>query len=330
MKKNLYIIILSVFLTIKVMDVSGEELTFALGSCLHQDEPQPIWNAIQEENLDGFIFLGDNVYGDSPSYKLEKMARSYNKQKNNFPSWLNEIDILKIWDDHDYGKNDGGSEYQLREEAQDLFLEFWNIPANDIRHSRDGIYFDLFKKFDDLNIHIIGLDTRYFRSELKTELIGLKKHYKENISKDATVLGQAQWKWLEDLFQQDADLVILLTSIQLLATEHRFEKWSNFPLERNKLLNMIQSSGKQVVVISGDRHRGGIYKFENLYELTASSMNKPVKGYETDSLLIGKTYPQENYGIISVNSKTAEITLKLKDKKGVLLESASIPLKNYK
>ncbi len=330
MKKNLYIIILSVFLTIKVMDVSGEELTFALGSCLHQDEPQPIWNAIQEENLDGFIFLGDNVYGDSPSYKLEKMARSYNKQKNNFPSWLNEIEILKIWDDHDYGKNDGGSEYQLREEAQDLFLEFWNIPANDIRHSRDGIYFDLFKKFDDLNIHIIGLDTRYFRSELKTELIGLKKHYKENISKDATVLGQAQWKWLEDLFQQDADLVILLTSIQLLATEHRFEKWSNFPLERNKLLNMIQSSGKQAVVISGDRHRGGIYKFENLYELTASSMNKPVKGYETDSLLIGKTYPQENYGIISVNSKTAEITLKLKDKKGVLLESASIPLKNYK
>ena len=330
MKKNLYIIILSVFLTIKVMDVSGEELTFALGSCLHQDEPQPIWNAIQEENLDGFIFLGDNVYGDSPSYKLEKMARSYNKQKNNFPSWLNEIEILKIWDDHDYGKNDGGSEYQLREEAQDLFLEFWNIPANDIRHSRDGIYFDLFKKFDDLNIHIIGLDTRYFRSELKTELIGLKKHYKENISKDATVLGEAQWEWLEDLFQQDADLVILLTSIQLLATEHRFEKWSNFPLERNKLLNMIQSSGKQVVVISGDRHRGGIYKFENLYELTASSMNKPVKGYETDSLLIGKTYPQENYGIISVNSKTAEITLKLKDKKGVLLESASIPLKNYK
>ena len=330
MKKNLYIIILSVFLTIKVMDVSGEELTFALGSCLHQDEPQPIWNAIQEENLDGFIFLGDNVYGDSPSYKLEKMARSYNKQKNNFPSWLNEIEILKIWDDHDYGKNDGGSEYQLKEEAQDLFLEFWNIPANDIRHSRDGIYFDLFKKFDDLNIHIIGLDTRYFRSELKTELIGLKKHYKENISKDATVLGQAQWEWLEDLFQQDADLVILLTSIQLLATEHRFEKWSNFPLERNKLLNMIQSSGKQVVVISGDRHRGGIYKFENLYELTASSMNKPVKGYETDSLLIGKTHPQENYGIISVNSKTAEITLKLKDKKGVLLESASIPLKNYK
>ena len=115
------------------MDVSGEELTFALGSCLHQDEPQPIWNAIQEENLDGFIFLGDNVYGDSPSYKLEKMARSYNKQKSNFPSWLNEIEILKIWDDHDYGKNDGGGEYQLKEKAQDLFLEFWNIPANDIR-----------------------------------------------------------------------------------------------------------------------------------------------------------------------------------------------------
>ena len=248
MKKNLIISIFSLLLLAESSIIFSDELRFGLGSCIHQDEPQPIWSAVKKDNLDGFIFLGDNVYGDSPSLKLNKMARAYKKQKNNFPAWLMEKDILAIWDDHDYGKNDGGGEYNLKKEAQELFLEFWDIPENDIRQSREGIYFDVIKNLDDMKIHIIGLDTRYFRSELK----GSKSSYKDNTDNDATVLGKSQWKWLTSSLKKDSDLVILLTSIQLLATEHRFEKWSNFSLERKRLIDLIESSNKQVVVISGD------------------------------------------------------------------------------
>ena len=321
MKKNLIISIFSLLLLAESSVIFSDELRFGLGSCIHQDEPQPIWRAVKKDNLDGFIFLGDNVYGDSPSLKLNKMARAYNKQKNNFPAWLMEKDILAIWDDHDYGKNDGGSEYKLKKEAQELFLEFWDIPENDIRQSREGIYFDVIKNLDDMKIHIIGLDTRYFRSELK----GSKSSYKDNTDNDATVLGKPQWKWLTSSLEKDSDLVILLTSIQLLATEHRFEKWSNFSLERKRLIDLIESSSKQVVVISGDRHRGGIYQYNNIYEITSSSMNKPVKGAETDALLIGKTHYEENYGIISINTESSQIKLDLKDKKGSMLESVAIP-----
>ena len=321
MKKNLIISIFSLLLLAESSVIFSDELRFGLGSCIHQDEPQPIWRAVKKDNLDGFIFLGDNVYGDSPSLKLNKMARAYNKQKNNFPAWLMEKDILAIWDDHDYGKNDGGSEYKLKKEAQELFLEFWDIPENDIRQSREGIYFDVIKSLDDMKIHIIGLDTRYFRSELK----GSKSSYKDNTDNDATVLGKPQWKWLTSSLEKDSDLVILLTSIQLLATEHRFEKWSNFSLERKRLIDLIESSNKQVVVISGDRHRGGIYQYNNIYEITSSSMNKPVKGAETDALLIGKTHYEENYGIISINTDSSQIQLDLKDKKGSMLESVAIP-----
>ena len=321
MKKNLIISIFSLLLLAESSVIFSDELRFGLGSCIHQDEPQPIWRAVKKDNLDGFIFLGDNVYGDSPSLKLNKMARAYNKQKNNFPAWLMEKDILAIWDDHDYGKNDGGSEYNLKKEAQELFLEFWDIPADDIRQSREGIYFDVIKNLDDMKIHIIGLDTRYFRSELK----GSKSSYKDNTDNDATVLGKSQWKWLTSSLKKDSDLVILLTSIQLLATEHRFEKWSNFSLERKRLIDLIESSNKQVVVISGDRHRGGIYQYNNIYEITSSSMNKPVKGAETDALLIGKTHYEENYGIISINTESSQIKLDLKDKKGSMLESVAIP-----
>ena len=37
--------------------------------------------SIEKENLDGFIFLGDNVYGDIPNGKLLKMQKAYQIQR---------------------------------------------------------------------------------------------------------------------------------------------------------------------------------------------------------------------------------------------------------
>ena len=55
---------------------------YALGSCLDQDLEQPIWAAIEKQDIDGFIFLGDNVYGDQKSGELGKLKKAYKKQKN--------------------------------------------------------------------------------------------------------------------------------------------------------------------------------------------------------------------------------------------------------
>ena len=49
---------------------------YGLGSCLDQDLEQPIWSAIEKKNIDGFIFLGDNVYGDQRSGELGKLKRA--------------------------------------------------------------------------------------------------------------------------------------------------------------------------------------------------------------------------------------------------------------
>jgi alkaline phosphatase D len=80
--------------------------------------------------VDGFIFLGDNVYGDTPSGKLSKMKAAYKIQQTKLPQWLmRKKEILAIWDDHDFGINDGGGDYPFKKEAQKLFLEFWKIPS---------------------------------------------------------------------------------------------------------------------------------------------------------------------------------------------------------
>ena len=68
------------------------------------------------------------------------MHKAYGLQKKMLPEWLLSKDINVIWDDHDFGINDGGSSYPFKKEAKELYLNFWNVPKNDIRRAREGIY----------------------------------------------------------------------------------------------------------------------------------------------------------------------------------------------
>lgn len=284
---------------------SQETYKIALGSCLHQDHPAPIWDAVNDNNIDSFFFLGDNIYGDVPSGLPWKLKRSYDKQKKVLPSWLMSKQIHVIWDDHDYGKNDGGGSYQFKEYAQDLYIDFWDIPDNDPRANREGIYYQQLQNINGLRVLFVGLDTRYFRSNIEEK----DDVYLPNLEPDATFLGDEQWEWLTDTLKQEHDLLIMASSIQVLATEHRFEKWSNIPSERNKLLTLLESLDSRVIVVSGDRHRAGLYQYNDITEITASSLNRPTYSEETDSLLLGKTYTENNFGLISIEKDIVEISV---------------------
>ena len=124
MKNYVFIPILYLFLTI-IMPTKLYAYKYGLGSCLDQEYEQSIWSSIQKEHLDGFIFLGDNVYGDLSNGKLTKMEKAYQIQKTRLPKWLmNEKEILAIWDDHDFGLNDGGGDYPLKNVAQKIYNFF--------------------------------------------------------------------------------------------------------------------------------------------------------------------------------------------------------------
>ena len=302
--------------------IYGESIKIGLGSCLDQDYPQPIWQSIEKEDLNYFIFLGDNVYGDTRYGSLRKMKSAYDKQKKVLPDFLNDISIFSIWDDHDFGINDGGADYRFKRRAQELYLDFWEITKDDDRSNREGIYFSKNEIFFDKKFKFIFLDTRFFRSKLK----GKKSNYIENIEPDATILGNAQWTWLENELKSDFDFLFVFSSIQIIAKDHRFEKWSNFPNERAKLFELLEQFNDKTILFSGDRHRAGIYRKNGIIEVTSSSMNKPGSSFsETDSYLIGKTYPQENYGVLEILENT--IHIKIKDIKGNTLNSIE---KSYK
>ena len=107
-----------------------EPLTKILfGSCIKQEKPIPIFETILSYYPEVFLFLGDNVYADTDD--MTKMREKYAKL-GGVPECqkLREVsEVMAVWDDHDYGRNDAGAEYPKRAEAQEVFLDFWREGA---------------------------------------------------------------------------------------------------------------------------------------------------------------------------------------------------------
>ena len=194
-----------------------EILTLGFGSCLHQDRSMAILKTIEKKELDLFMFIGDNVYGDQKDGELDKLIRTYKQQYNNLENFLKNVSTEFIWDDHDFGLNDGGGSFVNKSESEKIYLDFWGVSNTDPRRNRDGIYYSKKLKLSDKTIKLIFLDTRFFRSDLKKK----NEVYQANVENNSTILGEDQWIWLKKQFQPSIDAYIIFSSIQILATEHR-------------------------------------------------------------------------------------------------------------
>ena len=327
------------FLFLFVLSVNSysnqEILTLGFGSCLHQDRSMAILKTIEKKELDLFMFIGDNVYGDQEDGELDKLIRTYKQQYNNLENFLKNVSTEFIWDDHDFGINDGGSNYRYKDRAKELFLETWKIPSNDPRRLRDGLYFDKMIKKNGLKVHLIFLDNRSFKSEWKlTDEFNKegKERYVKDFDPHKTILGKKQWQWLKDKLNEDSDIKIILSSLQILSLGHGWESWDKLPLERERLFNLIDESDvSNLFILSGDRHRGGFYRFKtndnnDIHEFTSSSLNLPIpfNTEEKGPLRIGSTYRKANFGVVRIFED--KVVMELTSNKGKVVNSLSLEI----
>jgi alkaline phosphatase D len=141
----------------------------AFGSCADQKYPAPFWDTIAQLGPDLFIYGGDNVYGDctgdcagSGRCDCSTLSAAYDGLRSH-PSFLGtkgRLPMVAIWDDHDYGWNDAGAEFVKRDEAKQLFLDFYSVPQSDARRSREGLYTSYSYGPPDQRVQIILLDQR--------------------------------------------------------------------------------------------------------------------------------------------------------------------------
>jgi len=307
----------------------------AFGSCADQNKPQPIWKAVFDTKPELFLFMGDNIYADKPGRPAtpEVIKKSYDDAmtQTGYQTLFKTCPVMATWDDHDYGVNDGGADYPHKKEAQQLLLDWVNEPKDSPRRTQEGVYYA--KTFGPAGkrVQVIMLDTRYFRSPLKKgAFIPNVGAYQPNTDPEATVLGEAQWKWLGEKLREPAEVRLLVSTIQVVSEDHQFERWANFPLERDRLYKLLrETKANGVIVLSGDRHLADLSMDPSavgypLYDVTSSGLNQGFKNWrvpERNRHRVGSMAYGDNFGLITIDwsGDDPKVSLQLRDEEGDII-----------
>ncbi|HJT32213.1 MAG TPA: alkaline phosphatase D family protein [Pirellulales bacterium] len=223
-----------------------------------------------------------------------------------------------------------------------MFLDFFDVAKDDPRRRQEGVYQAHVFGPVGKRLQIILLDTRYFRSTLKKGFqageAGEGRHgvYLPDTDPQATMLGEQQWKWLGEQLKMPAELRLIGSSIQFIADEHGWEKWGNFPRERQRLLDLLhETKAAGIIFLSGDRHLAEISRLPanehgpgyTLYYITSSSLNVPSGNFtkagtrfanEINSYRVGLTYFDANFGTVTIDWDEPDpvIHLQVRDTEG--------------
>ena len=261
-----------------------------------------------------FIFLGDNIYGDTES--MDTLRAKYQRlaNKSSYKNLKQNVPILATWDDHDYGWNDIGRHYAFKEESKTIFLEFFEEPKTSTRWEHPGIYHSMIKEYKDKKLQIILLDNRTFRDDLKKHTDEFSEDrryfyhldYAPHSTSDSTLLGEDQWQWLEKELQKEADLRLICSGTQFSIEYNGYEAWANFPHEQQRMVDLIEKTkANGVLFLTGDVHYSEISKLETkgypLYDFTASGLSSTWHFATPNSNRIEGPVMDNHFGLLTID-----------------------------
>ena len=320
----------------------AETTSIAFASCINDERPNhPIWEELIKANPDVTIFMGDNVYLDLSRMKRDAMTEEFNSNYTRlgeipqFKALRRSSRILAIWDDNDYGQRDGDGSFEHKEFSKQKFLEFWDIEPSSDRAQREGNYDSVWIGQREQRIQVILSDTRYFRSSWKRDSSARECTSGDIVPSDneeATILGTAQWSWLEKQLSEPAAMHIFVSGIQVIPEEHCFERWGGFPYERNRLLELLSQTEARSIILSGDRHLAETSRLlpndesrikTELIEFTSSSFTSRV-GFgasETNSHRVkDDNIRVNNFGLLTLDWQNGNFTVEYLDRSGTILQ----------
>lgn len=295
----------------------------AFGSCAKSDKPQPIWDAVLASEPDLFIFLGDNVYLDTRDPALMRRKYAELAAQPGFQKLKASVPILAIWDDHDFGENDAGIDYPMKEESRRLFLDFFGVPADSPRRTRDGIYTSHVFGPEGRRVQIILPDLRWNRTPLVSLELGGQDYdawvekqaeackptpgpYARNPEVAATQLGETQWRWLEEQLSVPADIRVFGSSLQVLADFAGWEGWINFAHDHQRLFAAIRDrKANGLFCLSGDTHYGEITRLDvntpyPIWDITSSGLTEVWPVTPPNALRVGEVFRDQNFGLLTI------------------------------
>ena len=304
----------------------------SFGSCNNHLEPNALWDDIYNAKPQVFVWGGDIIYADTDQVNKIESYYSELAQLPAYAKLASEVPISGTWDDHDYGLNDGGATFEIKDESKEALLRFLKIPEDHPVRSHPGVYHKQQISYESHTMAILHLDTRYFRSEL-TEGEG-DMRYKPSVYGEGTMLGEAQWAWLSNEIKNSKDdFIVINSSIQVVSAEHGFEKWNNLPHERDRLLELIESSPVPIVILSGDRHISEFSLLKPdakrnfpLLDFTSSGLTHSYSGFsgEPNTYRVKEVVSTTSFGILDFDFESKALHAYIVGDQGEVFESLEI------
>lgn len=335
MKLKIYLGVFIFSIALQTANAQSKKISIAFGSCSDQRKDLSILDTIATIQPDFFIFLGDNVYADTQNKDTLKACYDQLGANQSYQHLQTNTKILATWDDHDYGTNDVGKYHPLKEASKEVFLDFFKEKKHSKRRKHEGIYTSYKYHKNGIKVQLILLDIRTFRSDLTPytdtqrydSLYFYHLDYAMTKNADSTLLGQAQWEWLDRELSKKADVRIIASSTQFACAYNGYETWANFPSEQEKMLQLLQKHHiLNALFISGDVHYGELSSIKRdslppLYDLTASGLTEEWEHQTPNENRIGETVKMNHFGMIEIQKlekKRFLIELKIMDKQKVL------------
>jgi len=309
--------------TFKTLDLSRNTLKIAVASCMddHWDQKiqDRVWKNLLSHQPDMIFLIGDNVYADKHVPKNPSLPDFHQRFVETFQKLYlyrhqKLVPILAVWDDHDYGFNNGHKNFVYNKEMRELFRGFFPLYP-DKKHLFKGPGISFLLKTGHQKFFF--MDDRSLRDESPT----------------GRLWGKVQEDWLLDHMIRKRQPSWVINGGQFLGRHHDYESFEkDFPQNFKSFFQTLSQIPSPVFFVSGDRHLTELLNFEDLlpyetYELTTSGIHAVVYPPQLkeealkDSRIVHHVSQKHNYAIVEsrVEGEGLNIDIQvLSDKKNLL------------
>jgi phosphodiesterase/alkaline phosphatase D-like protein len=200
--------------------VNSKGFRVSFGSCNDLRWAQPFWPFIRSQAPDVFVWLGDIVYPQPWrifSASLDDIQDSFSRQRLHpeYNRLTKEIPIIGVWDDVDYGTNDGDKTFHTGRQASKYLWDFLEEPIDSPRRAQSGVWSSHTYTTNGRTIRVILLDNRSHR-DVTGPIPGV---WHKRFSDPQDMLGEEQWAWLErELTDTRTDITIIGLDLRLFSS----------------------------------------------------------------------------------------------------------------
>jgi alkaline phosphatase D len=236
-------------------DFSFAVLTDLASTAICPTCPAPVYAQVLKRMPSFVLQIGDFDHRNPQALKeMRKMHREVrgggtkSVAGRDFARYLApRLPLFHVWDDHDYGADNGNKTFFARAAAIRAFKEYY--PTPDLANPTAGIW----HKFSYGQADFFMLDDRSQRDP-DSDPDGPDKSLL-----DGDKIPDGQKDWLKNsLLNSTALWKFVVSGVCFNPTCKPGEGWGAFNSEREELLDFIKQNGIQgVIVISGDLHSGG-------------------------------------------------------------------------